>query len=68
VERLLEKEYSTIDAQFKEKFLCGPPQNYTPGTETEKQSVPVMEAGSNTSIVAQRVFGGDEKRTQCLRV
>jgi hypothetical protein len=27
-----------------------------------------VEAGSNTSTVAQRVVGGDEKGTQCLEV
>jgi hypothetical protein len=27
-----------------------------------------VEAGSNTSIVALRVVGGDEKGTQCLGV
>jgi hypothetical protein len=27
-----------------------------------------VEAGSNTSIVALRVVGGDEKGIQCLRV
>jgi hypothetical protein len=27
-----------------------------------------VEAGSNTSTVAQRVVEGDEKRTQCLGV
>jgi hypothetical protein len=27
-----------------------------------------VEAGSNTSTVALRVVGGDEKRTQCLGV
>jgi hypothetical protein len=26
------------------------------------------EAGSNTSTIALRVFGGDEKRTQCWGV
>jgi hypothetical protein len=30
--------------------------------------VPRVEAGSNTSTVALRVVGGDEKGTQCLRV
>jgi hypothetical protein len=29
---------------------------------------PRMEAGSNTSTVALRVVGGDEKGTQCLWV
>jgi hypothetical protein len=30
--------------------------------------VPRLEAGSNTSTVALRVVGGDEKKTQCLGV
>jgi hypothetical protein len=29
---------------------------------------PRVEAGSNTSSVALRVVGGDEKGTQCLEV
>jgi hypothetical protein len=32
------------------------------------QSVPRVEAGSNTSTVALRVVRGDEKGTQCLGV
>jgi hypothetical protein len=34
----------------------------------EKQAKHRVEAGSNTSNMALRVVGGNEKRTQCLGV
>jgi hypothetical protein len=42
-----------------------PPQDYLSSPVVYKQSSRVEE-GSNTSTVAQRVVGGDEKATQCL--
>jgi hypothetical protein len=36
--------------------------------EEMMQVVFSVEAGSNTSIVALRVVGGDEKKTQCLGI
>jgi hypothetical protein len=40
----------------------GPPRDYISGTESR------VEAGSNTSTIALRVVGGDEKGTRCLGV
>jgi hypothetical protein len=48
-------------------FSWGHPKLYNEDYRTSGISSRV-EAGSNTSNVAQRVVGGDEKRTQCLGV
>jgi hypothetical protein len=45
----------SVQSGYKEEF----------SRESEESRV---EAGSNTSTVAQRVVGGDEKGTQCLEV
>jgi hypothetical protein len=37
-------------------------------TQTQNALKTRVEAGSNTSTVALRVVGGDEKGTQCLEV
>jgi hypothetical protein len=49
-------------------FLCGPWRGVTNETtfKAYSESVARVEAGSNTSTVALRVVGGDEKRIQWL--
>jgi hypothetical protein len=46
----------------------GPPRRYVARTPGGLSELPRVEACSNTSTVAQRVVGGDEKGTQCLGV
>jgi hypothetical protein len=55
------------------KWICFRPQVSGQETPTqlgplERASLNPVEAGSNTSTVALRVIGGDEKGTQCLGV
>jgi hypothetical protein len=47
-------------------FLCGPCRSYI--MSWALKSSPRVEAGPNTSTIALRVVGGDEKGTQCLGV
>jgi hypothetical protein len=47
-------------------FLLGPPRGYTTRTPSELEKLVRVEVGSNTSTLALRVVGGDEKGTQCM--
>jgi hypothetical protein len=50
---------------WKRDFLLVPAGSYNRDSYRRSNGPPV-EAGSNTSTVALRVVGGDEKGTQCL--
>jgi hypothetical protein len=48
--------------------LCGSAPRLYDSTDHVLVSVSRVEAGSNTSTVALRVVGADEKETQCLGI
>jgi hypothetical protein len=60
--------HATIGVLWKRCFLLGPCKGVIRKTAGATQSICRVEAESNTSTVALRVAGGDEKGTQCLRV
>jgi hypothetical protein len=53
-------------AIMEEIFLCGPCRGYITRTSSSVVVEARVEAGSNSSTVALRIVGGDEKGTQCL--
>jgi hypothetical protein len=70
--RLLSGTVNTFLQHEKERgkqcFLCNPCWGYITGTNRTEAYKSLVEAGSNTSTVALRVVGGNEKGTQCLEV
>jgi hypothetical protein len=58
--------FAYIHCWATDLFFISPFRSYVSGTEPNQIRESRVEAGSNTSTVALRVVGGDEKRAQCL--